>query len=77
MNNKPVFNFRVGERVRVEGREGEFMVLDVDPEKARIELLCLTPSAHIERDVPAAAIKPAHPTSDAEPNRAKRDPRNS
>lgn len=54
-----VQGFLVGERVQVDGRDGEFVVVDVDPAQGRVELLRLKPTAGIESDIPAMNIKTA------------------
>jgi hypothetical protein len=40
----------------MEGREGEFVVVNVDDEAGRVELLQLKPG-HIERNIPITSIK--------------------
>lgn len=48
----------VGEPVVVEGCEGQYVVLGVDPQRGRVELVKLKPG-HIEIDIPSATVRRA------------------
>jgi hypothetical protein len=53
---------KIGECVQVAGCEGEFVVVDVDHDKGRVELLHLKPGK-IESGIPVSRISRAHPPS--------------
>ncbi len=61
MSNNP----RVGQRVQVKDRSGEFLVLHIDAEQQTANLLQLYP---IERIVESAPLLSLHPTSDKSVN---------
>jgi hypothetical protein len=61
----------IGERVMMEGREGEFVVVDVDHANGRIELLQLKP-ARIESG-PASSVRAK---SEPEPHMVASEPDN-
>lgn len=41
--------FPIGERLQMEGRDGEFVVVKIDNGTGRVELLQLSPGAHRKR----------------------------
>jgi len=49
--------YRIGQRVQLEGCENEFIVVNVDDQTGRLELLQLRPTGRIE-NVPIHAIRP-------------------
>jgi hypothetical protein len=48
----------VGERVRVVGKEGEYMVICVHPERHVADLIRMTGIRRVEEDVSLRAIRP-------------------
>lgn len=49
-------NVAVGEPVIVDGCEGQYVVIGVDPARGRVELVKLKPG-HIEVDIPMATVR--------------------
>jgi hypothetical protein len=60
--------FRVGERVKVEGREGEFVVVDLDVAAGLIVLLTLSGFPRIESDIPINLVRALRRTDTKTPN---------
>jgi hypothetical protein len=52
----PEYGFIVGEHVWVDGREGEFVVMDVDHENSRLQILEVGQVARLE-SVPATSVR--------------------
>ena len=52
----PEYGFIIGEHVWVDGREGEFVVMDVDHEKSRLQILEVGRMARLE-SVPATSVR--------------------
>jgi hypothetical protein len=48
----------VPERVRLEGRDGEFIIVSVDRERQVADLIAASGGLHLEEDVPFSSILP-------------------
>ena len=51
---------RVGEHVEIDGRDGLFVVLRLEPEREVADLLQIDGGRRIENDVPLASIRARH-----------------
>jgi len=61
----------VRERVRVQGREGTFLVLAVNRARGVADLMPTTKGVPVEKNIPLTAILPL---SDGSPGRAVKEP---
>ena len=57
---------RIGQRVRIEGQPGEYVVLRVDMKRFCADLMLTTGNHEIEQNVPYFAIEPVSATEDRE-----------
>lgn len=48
----------VRERVRLEGRDGEFIIVNVDRERHVVDLIAVAGGLNLEEDVPFSSILP-------------------